>query len=150
MAHREKEAEKLGTLVRPARQRMGWTQADLAERLGVDKGYISAIETGVRRWPLDHVETMAEALGLDIVEMAVAAGILPGYRRTGKAVADDFPPEDPAQEIIAALRKASYADRIAIRDYIAFQQATRRVDEPTEAPIPLPKRGRARTSGQGG
>lgn len=128
MAHREKEAEKLGTLVRPARQRMNWTQADLAAHLRVDKGYISAIETGVRRWPLDHVAALAEALGLDVVEMAVAAGILPGYKRTAKAVADDFPPEDPAQDIIAALRQVSYANRLAIRDYIAFHQATRWAD----------------------
>lgn len=120
-----REPQLLGTLVRPARQRMGWTQDQLASRLGIDKGYISAIEIGARRWPLEHVEALAEALGLDLMEMAIAAGMLPEHVRQRRTVEDAFPPDDPAREIVALLTGMGMDQREDVLSYTQFLISTR-------------------------
>ena len=66
----------LGELIREARLRKGWTQEELASRLGVKDSYISQWETGGRKWPRDHVRAIARVLGLSQVELAVAAGLI--------------------------------------------------------------------------
>lgn len=66
----------LGALIRSARQRRGWTQEQLADRIGVQKSYVSQWETGARKWPQEHIRAIAEHLGLSQVDMAVAAGLI--------------------------------------------------------------------------
>ena len=66
----------LGKLLRDARLRQGWTQEDLARRLGVKDSYISQWETGGRKWPQEYVRPLAKLLGLRQVDMAVAAGLI--------------------------------------------------------------------------
>lgn len=66
----------LGDLIRLARQRKSWTQDDLAQRLGVERSYISQWETGARKWPQEYVRAIADTLGLSQVDMAVAAGLI--------------------------------------------------------------------------
>lgn len=66
----------LGALIRSARQRRGWTQEQLAEKIGVQKSYVSQWETGARKWPQEHVRAIAFHLGLSQVDMAVAAGLI--------------------------------------------------------------------------
>ncbi|MGH2562523.1 MAG: helix-turn-helix domain-containing protein [Thermomicrobiales bacterium] len=116
-------------LVRDARLKMGWTQDELAKRIGIDKGYISAIEVGTRRWPLEHIEALATTLGLDYLEMVVAAGMVPESAGRRRAVDDTFPEGDPARDILARMREMSIADREAMRDYADFL-ASRRAPKP--------------------
>jgi transcriptional regulator with XRE-family HTH domain len=71
-----RNGDGLGGLVREARLRRGWTQEQLGDRLGVEKSYVSAIETGARKWPQEYVRPLSELLGLSQVEMAVAAGMI--------------------------------------------------------------------------
>lgn len=66
----------LGELVKERRKRLGWTQAELAERIGVDRSYLSMIETGARKWPRDVVPDLSDALGISQIDMAVAAGLI--------------------------------------------------------------------------
>jgi transcriptional regulator with XRE-family HTH domain len=66
----------LGTLIRTARQRRGWTQEQLADRIGVQKSYVSQWETGARKWPQEYIRPIADLLGLSQVDMAVAAGLI--------------------------------------------------------------------------
>jgi transcriptional regulator with XRE-family HTH domain len=66
----------LGKLVEQARLRRGMTQKQVAEALGVQQTYVSAIETGARKWPQEYIRPLSELLGLSQVEMAVAAGMI--------------------------------------------------------------------------
>lgn len=90
----------LGELIRRQRMRFGWTQAELAERLQVDRAYISQIETGARKWPRELIPGLAHVLQLSQVEMAVAAGLIDPP--------DTVPPpaDDPVlTDLIARLRR---------------------------------------------
>lgn len=79
----------LGALIRAARLRRGWTQENLAERIGVQKSYVSQWETGARKWPQEHVRNIADVLGLSQVDMAVAAGLIDApYDRPAPVIAD--------------------------------------------------------------
>lgn len=121
-----REARGLGTLIRPARERMGWTQEQLAKRINMEKSYVSAIERGTRQWPRDNAEDLAEALSLDLVEMAIAAGVLPeAARRRQTRPEDAFPPDDPMREVILAAHDMDYDTRKALRDYALFLRGSR-------------------------
>jgi transcriptional regulator with XRE-family HTH domain len=55
---------RFGEQVRAARIKAGLTQAQLAERLGRSQKYVSLIETGGRRLPIDAMMLIMRALGL--------------------------------------------------------------------------------------
>lgn len=66
------------------RQRIGWNlrrlraarelnQEDFATDSGFDRGYISGIERGVRNPSILVLERIAQALGVDVVELLDAA-----------------------------------------------------------------------------
>ena len=40
-------AERLSNILRAERERLGWTQAELAERIGVSRKTVNTIENGV-------------------------------------------------------------------------------------------------------
>lgn len=137
----EHDAVGLGVLVRAGRQQLGWRQTDLAERLGVDKAYISAIETGQRKWPASHVRELRDLLGLDYVEMAIAAKILPEEaRRTNRGIA--FSPEDPMYEAMVLGKTLPLETRVLVREFVRFvgQQGEHDQDEQTEPAPPQPAR----------
>jgi transcriptional regulator with XRE-family HTH domain len=52
----------LGSNLRAARKRRGWTQEELSERSGVQAGEISRMEAGKRDPQVSTVEKLAEAL----------------------------------------------------------------------------------------
>lgn len=57
------------TFIRAWRKKLGWTQGDLAEAIGVSTATISQIEnleTGYKQW---HLEAIAEALGCDPADL---------------------------------------------------------------------------------
>jgi transcriptional regulator with XRE-family HTH domain len=57
---------RFGKLLRKARKRAGLTQPELAEKVGVNKSYISKLETGVFSPPSRQVaHKLADALGLN-------------------------------------------------------------------------------------
>lgn len=55
---------RFGEQVRAARIKAGLTQAQLAERIGRSQKYVSLIETGGRRLPIDAMMLIMRALGL--------------------------------------------------------------------------------------
>lgn len=63
----------MGTINRNAlrdfRRLHGWSLADLAERVGTNKGYLSRIETGESTPEPKFVIRLAESLGVDIVSL---------------------------------------------------------------------------------
>ena len=56
--------EREGSVLREARQSRGWTQADLARRVGRSVASVSEIEHGKRRPPRAFAERLVSALGL--------------------------------------------------------------------------------------
>ena len=54
----------ISNLVREARRRAGFTQAELAERAGVPKSTVGRIESGARVPSTDMVERLVRAAGL--------------------------------------------------------------------------------------
>jgi len=61
---------QLGNLIRRARKRRGWSQSELAERVGIRQGTISLIETGN---PATRVDTLLALLAALDLELQVAS-----------------------------------------------------------------------------
>ena len=49
--------------IKTARQRLGWSQEELADRAGIDRTYISGVERQVRNPTITIVAKLAESLG---------------------------------------------------------------------------------------
>ena len=56
----------VGANIRRTRIALGMTQAKLAEKLGVDRAYVSGLETGKRNPTIITLHHVAEALGAKI------------------------------------------------------------------------------------
>jgi transcriptional regulator with XRE-family HTH domain len=57
--------------LRIARASRGWSQEDLADRAGLHRTYVGAIERGERNITLATLERLATALGLEITDLLV-------------------------------------------------------------------------------
>ena len=57
------------TVARKRRERLGLTQGQLAERLGVDQGTVAHWELGTRKPRLDLLQAWADALGLPVTKL---------------------------------------------------------------------------------
>ena len=66
-----------GAWVRAERGARGWSQQQLAARLGVSAPQLSKIEAGLRRLPESAFGTLAEALGVSPTHARLRAGIVP-------------------------------------------------------------------------
>jgi transcriptional regulator with XRE-family HTH domain len=58
-----------GQRLRSLRKKKGWTQVELAEYLGLDRGYLSNIERGQRNVTLETVQVVARGFGLTISQL---------------------------------------------------------------------------------
>ena len=52
---------RLGIRIRALRQKRGWTQFEMSERLGIDRSYLAEIETGKIEICLRNLALIAEA-----------------------------------------------------------------------------------------
>lgn len=53
----------IGAKLRAAREKLGMSQEDVAERAGVDRTYVSILECGQKSPTLDTLEKICAALG---------------------------------------------------------------------------------------
>lgn len=60
---------RFGRKVRNLRLKGGWTQVQLAERLGMDRSYLADVERGKRNVSLLNLELIAEGFGLTISQL---------------------------------------------------------------------------------
>ncbi len=58
--------EKFGERVRTIRQKLGFSQEELASRAGVHRTYIGMIERAEKNITLANIEKIAKALGISI------------------------------------------------------------------------------------
>ena len=66
--------ELIGKKIREERERHGWTQKDLAEKLYADTSIISHMEKGINIGNLEKLVLVANSLNMDLLEL-IAAGI---------------------------------------------------------------------------
>jgi transcriptional regulator with XRE-family HTH domain len=62
-----------GLAVRISRERLDWSQADLARQSRIDRAYVSRIETGSADPGLRVQRRLAEALGITLAELITDA-----------------------------------------------------------------------------
>ncbi len=58
-----------GARVRELRIHQGWSQEELAERCGLHRTYVGAIERGEQNVSLINIDKMARALGVSLAEL---------------------------------------------------------------------------------
>jgi transcriptional regulator with XRE-family HTH domain len=68
---------QLGAAVAAARAKAGMTQAELARRAGIDEATLAALEQGQYRPASHELSQLAEALGVD--ELELLRRPTPGY-----------------------------------------------------------------------
>jgi len=95
--------DQLGRQVAKRRKALGWLQADLAEKLGVETETISRFERGLALPSLERLDEMAHILGIPIAELLSSA--------TGN-------PTDQAAQIAYWLAPLSEDDRVFITEHI--------------------------------
>ncbi len=69
--------KQLGTQVMQAREKLGLSQAELAQRANLDEALIAAIELGEYKTQGDELARVAEALG--VTELDLMRRPSPGY-----------------------------------------------------------------------
>ena len=69
----ESSSAHIGRLVQRARKDKSWTQANLAQRVGVTPEYISHIERGIRTPAVDLAKRIADALDLEPERLVLSA-----------------------------------------------------------------------------
>ena len=69
--------KQLGAAVAEARTKAGLTQTELAQRAGLDEATISALEQGQYKPASDELSRLAQALGVDELELLRRPA--PGY-----------------------------------------------------------------------
>ena len=57
---------KFGKKVREERNRLGWSQEELASKAGVHRTYVGMIERAEKNITLENIEKIAKALGMKI------------------------------------------------------------------------------------
>jgi transcriptional regulator with XRE-family HTH domain len=53
----------IGDDIRTIRRRLGWSMSELAERMGVSKGFLTQVEAGTRNVSVAYLATVYEAMG---------------------------------------------------------------------------------------
>lgn len=61
--------KKFGKQLRALREERGWSQEEFADRAGLHRTYVSAVERGVRNPTLSVIERLAKALGMSMADM---------------------------------------------------------------------------------
>lgn len=61
--------KKFGKQLRALREARGWSQEEFADRAGLHRTYVSAVERGVRNPTLSVLERLAKALGIKLSEL---------------------------------------------------------------------------------
>lgn len=64
----------IGRRIKYYRRKCGLTQADVAERMHVENGYVSQIERGIARISLRRLSEMADILSVDIALLVSDTG----------------------------------------------------------------------------
>ncbi|OIQ48205.1 MAG: hypothetical protein BM565_02655 [Gammaproteobacteria bacterium MedPE] len=65
---------KFGLYIRNAREKMGWTQPEAAEKIGIEQSYLSKLETGKSFPSEDIFSSLIDAYSIDVSDMSETLG----------------------------------------------------------------------------
>lgn len=60
---------RFGQRLRKLREQQGWTQVVMAEKVGIDRSYISDMERGKKNVCMPTLEILAQAFGITISQL---------------------------------------------------------------------------------
>jgi transcriptional regulator with XRE-family HTH domain len=60
---------RFGNRLRTLRKKKGWTQVVMAETLGIDRSYVSDMETGKKNVCLPTLDIIAQGFGMTISQL---------------------------------------------------------------------------------
>ena len=95
----------VGRRVRSAREELGLTQDQLAERAGLHVSYVGQIERGLREPSLKSLEAVATALSLQLADLLAEDPLKEGrlLRELERVVGDLEPPQQ--REVLDVVRR---------------------------------------------
>jgi transcriptional regulator with XRE-family HTH domain len=60
---------RLGARIRTLRKKRGWTQVEMAEKVGIDRSFLADVERGKRNVSILNVELMAKGLKVSLSQL---------------------------------------------------------------------------------
>jgi transcriptional regulator with XRE-family HTH domain len=113
----------LGAYVTQMRERLGLSQVELAERAGMNKGEINAIERGRVALPgADKRRRLAQALGVRHLDIIVAASELTSDEIPQEdAAPEPFPHDATKRQIVQQLATLDTSEAVNVSEYIEFR-----------------------------
>lgn len=60
---------RLGDRIRRLRKKRGWTQAEMAERVGIDRSFLADVERGKRNVSILNLDLMAKGLKVSLSQL---------------------------------------------------------------------------------
>jgi transcriptional regulator with XRE-family HTH domain len=60
---------RLGERIRKLRKKRGWTQVEMAEKVGIDRSFLADVERGKRNISILNVELIAKGLKVSLAQL---------------------------------------------------------------------------------
>ena len=60
---------RLGDRIRKLRKKRGWTQAEMAEKVGIDRSFLADVERGKRNISILNVALIAKGLKVSLAQL---------------------------------------------------------------------------------
>jgi transcriptional regulator with XRE-family HTH domain len=60
---------RLGDRIRKLRKKRGWTQVEMAERVGIDRSFLADVERGKRNVSILNLDVMAKGLKITLSQL---------------------------------------------------------------------------------
>lgn len=60
---------RLGDRLRKPRKKRGWTQVEMAEKVGIDRSFLADVERGKRNVSILNLDLMAKGLGVSLSQL---------------------------------------------------------------------------------
>ena len=60
---------RLGERIRKLRKKRGWTQVEMAEKVGIDRSFLADVERGKRNVSILNLELMAKGLEVSLSQL---------------------------------------------------------------------------------
>lgn len=118
-----------GNRLKEARETVGLTQEELADRIGLSVSAVRKIERGERKLTIDWVNRLAQALGVDAVEIVLATSAVVDREPRGAGIGR--PRGDrisPRPEHLLAEAQIALADRDVVTARAKAAQFVERMD----------------------
>lgn len=110
----------IGAVIKRLRKEKGWTQPQLASRVGIHQSNITRLERGKQNLDAENLKAVAHALGRTVTQLHALAGIeTPEFSRPSLS--------DEEAEVLDLYRRLGEYDQVTVkRLLVCFSGLTRR------------------------